>query len=138
MLAGCSSHGDEINIDADSDYETGILFTLKDFKKGIRVQLLTLEDILHENKIDVDVSLILKMDCEGCEYESILSAEKNTLKRFSHIIIEYHHGYKDLKEKLQRSGFRVSVTRPKLNSRFYEPVGRKLKFAVGYIYAERI
>jgi|SRR5687768_1586766 len=138
ILAGCSNHTGEIKIDVDSYYESGILFTVKDLERGVKVSLLTLEDILNENNLGFDGSIILKMDCEGCEYESILSANKSTLQRFSHILIEYHHGYKDLKEKLRRSGFRVSVTRPKLNSRLHELDGRKLKFAVGYIYAERI
>jgi len=138
ILAGCSNRRGEIKIDVDSDYEAGKLFIVKDFKTGIKVSLLTLQDILNENNLDSDGSIILKMDCEGCEYESILSADENTLQRFSHILIEYHYGYKDLKEKLQRSGFKVSVTRPKLISRFHDLDGQKLKFAVGYIYAERI
>ena len=138
ILAGCSDRRGEITIDVDSDYKSGILFIMKDSKSGVKIPLLTLEDILNENNCDSDGSIILKMDCEGCEYESILSANKNTLQRFSHILIEYHRGYKDLKGKLQRSGFKVSTTRPKLNSRFRDLDGQKLKFAVGYIYAERI
>ena len=138
ILGGCSNRKDEIRVEAESNYETGILFTLKNCKSGTKVSLLTLKDILADNKIDSRNSVILKMDCEGCEYESILSADENTLQRFSHILIEYHHGYKDLRDALQKSGFKVSVTRPKLHSRYYESVGRKLKFAVGYIYAERI
>lgn len=137
ILAGCSYRRGEIKIDIDSDYEAGKLFILKDFKSGIKVPLLTLEDILNENKLDSDGSIILKMDCEGCEYESILATDRNTLQRFSHILIEYHYGYKDLKEKLQSCGFTVSVTRPKLISRFHDLDGQKLKFAVGYVYAER-
>lgn len=137
ILAACSNCRGEINIDHDSNYEAGILFVMKGSDKGIRVPILSLEDILSENNLDNDGSLILKIDCEGCEYESILSANKNTLQRFSHILIEYHHGYIDLKEKLQSNGFRVLTTRPKLNSRAHGQDGQKLKFAVGYIYAER-
>jgi hypothetical protein len=77
------------------------------------------------------------MDCEGCEYESILNANENTLQKFSHILIEYHHGYKDLKEKLEKSGFKVSVTRPILVTRFYDQNNSELKFAVGNIFAKR-
>jgi hypothetical protein len=51
------------------------------------------------------------MDCEDCEYESILSAYIDTLQKFSHMLVEYHRGYRDLKEKLQSSGFIVSVSR---------------------------
>jgi hypothetical protein len=56
----------------------------------------------------------MKMDCEDCEYETILSASEQTLQKFSYMIVEYHHGYKNLKYKLEKSGFNVSVTRPRL------------------------
>jgi len=35
----------------------------------------------------------LKMDCEGCEYESILIKNDETLKIFKRIQLEYHYGY---------------------------------------------
>jgi FkbM family methyltransferase len=136
-LAGCSNQRGEVNIDVDSYNQTGKVFLVKDYKRGIKVPLLTLEDILDENNIHSDGSIILKMDCEGCEYESILSADENTLQKFSHILIEYHHGYKDLKEKLQRSSFEVSVTRPILVTRFYDQDNPSLKFEVGNIFARR-
>lgn len=56
---------------------------------------------------------ILKMDCEGCEYDVILSASTETLLNFSNIQIEYHLGYKNLKEKLEGCGFQVRITEPK-------------------------
>lgn len=52
------------------------------------------------------------MDCEGCECDAILSIADDILRRFSYIQIEYHYGYKNLKEKLEKSGFTVSITRP--------------------------
>jgi FkbM family methyltransferase len=136
-LAGCSGRRGEVNIDVDSYNQSGKIFFLKDFNRGVKVPLLTLEDILNENNVQTDGSVILKMDCEGCEYESILNANENTLQKFSHILIEYHHGYKDLKEKLEKSGFKVSVTRPILVTRFYDQNNSELKFAVGNIFAKR-
>ena len=53
------------------------------------------------------------------------------LKKFSHIIIEYHFGYKNLKEKLEKNGFKVSVTRP----RIYRM--ERLKYQEGYIFTEK-
>jgi FkbM family methyltransferase len=78
--------------------------------KGIPV--LTLEDILKKNITDENERLILKMDCEGFEYPIILTARDEVLRRFSHMQIEYHSGYVDLKNKLEKSGFRVSIGRP--------------------------
>ena len=71
------------------------------------------------------------MDCEGCEYETILSSADDILQKFSHIQIEYHYGYKNLKERLEDSGFNVSVTKPMIDLS-YNP--RRI---IGYIYAVR-
>jgi len=135
ILAGCSNKREKINI--DPTYQSGILSKLEDFRVGIEVPLLTLKDILGDYNLRRDGSLILKMDCEGCEYETILSADDNTLQVFSHIMIEYHYGYKNLKEKLERSGFRVSVTRPRLQWPSSGLSDKKFSLALGNIFAER-
>lgn len=134
-LAGCSSSRSEITI--DPSYSNGTYSTLKESKTGIKVPLLTLQDILNEYDLPSDGSIILKMDCEGCEYESILSADENTLQKFDHIMIEYHYGYKNLKQKLEKSGFRVSITRPKIKSWSPDSSDQKYKLAVGHIYAKK-
>ena len=136
ILAGCSNKREKINI--DPTYQSGILSKLEDFRVGIEVPLLTLKDILSDYNLPCDGSLILKMDCEGCEYETILSADDNTLQEFSHMMIEYHYGYKNLKEKLERSGFRISVTRPRIQWSCSELLGKKFNLAVGNIFAERV
>jgi hypothetical protein len=107
--------------------------------------LLTLDDILSENNIPPSQSTVLKMDCEGCEYDTILSCASDTIRRFGYIQIEYHFGYKDLKEKLEKSGFRVSVTTPEYlpsrslieTSNMFTPKSGKTLY-IGYLYAERI
>jgi precorrin-6B methylase 2 len=55
---------------------------------------------------------ILKIDCEGCEYNLIMNASKESLGKYSEIFLEYHYGYKDLVVKLKESGFKVTKTRP--------------------------
>jgi len=134
LLAGCSGNRNEITI--DPDFKSGNSTILKEFKKGIKVPLLTLEDILKKTS-DSDNSIVMKMDCEGCEYETIVSANENTLQRFSNIMIEYHFGYKNLKEKLEKNGFKVSITRP--HTFWYSPdeLQGNTKFVEGYIIAER-
>ena len=128
-LAGCAASTQGVIV--DPDFNSGSASILKDFKEGIRIPVLTLEDILSYNDLLNADSPILKMDCEGCEYAAILSADKHTLQKFSHMIIEYHYGYKNLKEKLEKSGFKVLVTRP----RIYTFARAKLR--EGYIFAER-
>ena len=130
QLAGCGANNREISI--DPVYERGIYSVLKDFDEGIKVPLLTLDNVLDTHKDVIgNTPVVLKMDCEGCEYETILSAAGSTLKRFSHIIIEYHLGYKNLKAKLEKNSFKVSVARPRIYTL------ERLKLRLGYIFAEK-
>ena len=114
LLAGCASNSSYITI--DPEYESNITSRLRDFNEGIRIPLVTLENILNEFNVEAS-NAVLKMDCEGCEYDIILSASKDTLSKFSDIQIEYHHGYRSLKEKLEKAGFNVVTTRPILHYR---------------------
>lgn len=78
-------------------------------EKGIKVDIVTLEEIANGFNLN---DAILKMDCEGCEYDIILNSKKDTLRRFSQIMIEYHHSFENLKHILESSGFVVSYTLP--------------------------
>jgi FkbM family methyltransferase len=107
ILAACSANTGYINI---SDvFKSGVeIHTYdEDYKPGTKIPSLTMENILEEYKIQ-DGETILKMDCEGCEYDTILSASDTILRQFSHILIEYHDGYKDLKERLEKAAFEVN------------------------------
>lgn len=55
---------------------------------------------------------VLKLDCEGCEYSSILGSDKETLRRYSQILVEYHFGYRNLVTKLLKAGFGARFTKP--------------------------
>ena len=55
----------------------------------------------------------LKVDCEGCEYGIFRHVSSETLKRFETINVEYHHGYRDLVERLKKEGFAVTYTKPR-------------------------
>jgi len=55
---------------------------------------------------------VAKIDCEGCEYALILGAGDEELRAFSQMMIEYHHGYQDLVDRLEKAGFQVTHTRP--------------------------
>jgi FkbM family methyltransferase len=83
----------------------------RDFGEGIKIPILTLDEIINRYNLSSQPT-VLKMDCEGCEYESVISAPLNVLRNFDHIQIEYHRGYKNLKEKLEKCGFKVLVKRP--------------------------
>lgn len=71
---------------------------------------ITLEGLVIEKGID---NGILKIDCEGCEYEVILSSRNEIIRRFSHIQMEYHFGGIVLKERLERIGYDVKISKSK-------------------------
>jgi len=73
------------------------------------LQFLTLKTLI---KKYCSYPKILKVDCEGCEYDLILNASIDDLSKFSHIQIEYHFGYQNLKTKLEECGFEVTCTKP--------------------------
>lgn len=78
---------------------------------GLKMEILDMSSIV---KVANSSNMILKMDCEGCEYSALLEASCDVLRNFSHIQLEYHYGYKDIQKKLENCGFSVSHTKPKL------------------------
>jgi FkbM family methyltransferase len=127
LLAGLGPNIENISI--SPEYSSDHKSQARDFGEGIQVPILTLADIINKYNVSLQ-DTVLKMDCEGCEYESVFSAPRDVLRSFDHIQIEYHSGYKNLKEKLEECGFKVSVERPlagRENSNIY----------LGFIYATR-
>jgi FkbM family methyltransferase len=138
LLGGCAANSGYVRVEQHNQtIERCILYrhAKEDDSVDSLIPLFTLEKILEKNNLKTGV--VLKMDCEGCEYDVILSASKNLLQRFSHIQIEYHYGHKKLKQKLESSGFVVYVTRPRALRRHYmdEFPGNKWMYS-GYLYAK--
>lgn len=76
-----------------------------------QIDVITIDDILNDYNFPADV---LKMDCEGCEFEVILNKD---LTMFNDIIFEHHAEMvgKDCKlliEKLEKDGFKVNTFLP--------------------------
>ena len=79
-------------------------------KKYVEIKSITLKDVFDDNKIKrCD---ILKMDCEGAEYEIFYKAPKRYLKKIREIRLEYHHlddeinNIEKLTDFLESNGFR--------------------------------
>lgn len=101
-------------------------------KYGLKTQILNLEKIVSLYKIKKDA--VLKMDCEGCEYDAILTAKKDTLRIFKRMMFEYHRGYLPIKKVLENAGFRVDG-----NKRLsWNDPDTPNPNVVGFLYAERI
>jgi len=76
-----------------------------------RVQVITLGDLLRRTQHErFDV---LKMDCEGSEFDIVRSANPGLLRRFGTILGEYHGGegrrIEELTAQLTAAGFRCQV-----------------------------
>lgn len=103
LLSGCGLCNKEITI--DPNFESGMRSILHESYQGIKIPIISLEEIV--KRFDAD-NAILKLDCEGCEYELILNSDNSILQHFTCMQIEYHNGYKNLKQKLIEAGFEVS------------------------------
>ncbi|MGI0050471.1 MAG: FkbM family methyltransferase, partial [Nitrososphaeraceae archaeon] len=103
LQAGCSSNVDTMIIDPEISNVGAIL---KETKRGVTIPLTTLENILVNHDIEFAV---LKMNCEGCEYDVILSSPQSVIKKFSHILIAFHNGHHDLKRRLLESNFTITI-----------------------------
>jgi len=77
------------------------------------VDSLSLADVLEDNKLNhCD---LLKLDCEGAEYDIIFSAGEAVLDRINRIVMEYHdgvtdHSHKEMVDYLSRHGYRVRIS----------------------------
>jgi hypothetical protein len=105
---------------------------LREFKKGKKIKVVTLEEVVKRFKLK---DAVLKMDCEGCEYNSILNTPNEILRNFEQIMLEYHYGYLNLKKKLKEAGFEVKASLPKYT---LGNTIQKQGVVVGYLYAQRL
>ena len=80
------------------------------FQEGEDVPIITIRDII--DKYSIPKCSILKIDCEGCEYDIIENISSEVLAYFDYIQIEYHQGYRNLKEKLESYGYDVRISKP--------------------------
>jgi len=94
----------------------------------IIVDALSLSDVF--NRLALDSCDLLKLDCEGAEYDILFSSPPELLRKVGHLVMEYHeqvtaHTHVDLERFLEEQGFAVEI--------FSNPVHANL----GYLRAAR-
>ena len=139
ILAGCSARPGSAKVMVSGAEGIGQQIS-RGLNNRIAVPLLTLEEILQQNNVSNEETA-LKMDCEGCEYDVILSTPNKVLRSFTNILIEYHYGYRGIKEKLEKCNFDISLINisGKQGGPTAVPNPSKLGkwYHMGYIHAKR-
>jgi FkbM family methyltransferase len=122
LNAGCEGQSKDMVLDASAE---GASCQTMQSGSGINIHFYTLQELV--DKYTTGFPAVLKIDCEGCEYDIILSNARTMLGKFSHIQVEYHHGFRDLKKHLVDASFAVSHTNPKYEN----------GMEIGWIYATK-
>jgi len=92
--------------------QSGDLGEINESKEnGVPIPKITIDKFLsnyHEQ------NFVLKMDCESCEYDVLLSIPEDTLRKFEYILIEFHNGCLNISQRLEKSGFKIKILNSKL------------------------
>lgn len=111
----------------------GAILPEEDREAANGVKMKTLNEIIKEHKINDGV---LKIDVDGFEYEILEGVDRESLSHFSHIVMEYHFGVKDLANKLKACGFKPEIK--KVTEVFIDYHPKEFQnMDIGYIYAVR-
>ena len=82
--------------------------------EGIEVEMIAIEKVIHEYNPQV-----IKIDCEGCEYEIFDSLSSASLRRVETITGEYHgKGFNMIYKKLHNAGFKIFYQKRKSSGLF--------------------
>ncbi len=117
------SHQEPLKITSTTGSKTG------SDGETISVQAISLNEVLSSNHLKkVD---LIKLDCEGAEFDILLESEPDTVRAFRRIVMEYHDGqtgrhHSQLVSHLERLGYRVATRKNVVHSE------------IGYLFAEQI
>lgn len=106
-----SKNNENIKMYLNSDDSAHSIFSSG--KNFVQVKSTTIKSIFDDNKIDN--CNLLKLDCEGAEYEIIDSIPDEYFLRINKLIIEYHLAsikpklYNNLVKKLQDLSFKIKI-----------------------------
>ena len=105
-INNCSVGGEDSYININPGYiNTNESFAV-DQLEGVKVPVITLRSIVERYQID---NWLLKMNCEGCEYEALARTDIKTLRKFSEVLMHYHGDPQPLVGKLREAGFKIRL-----------------------------
>ena len=105
-INNCSVGREDSYININPDYiNTNESFAV-DQLEGVKVPVITLRSIVEKYQID---NWLLKMNCEGCEYEALARTDIKTLRKFSEVLMHYHGDPQPLVGRLREAGFKTRL-----------------------------
>lgn len=121
----------ELVLDRDQPANRGFSVTAHpSIKTGDkRIHVKSFESLIGELKPE---DAVLKMDCEGCEYEVLLNSRDEYLLPFDQIILEYHHGADNIVERLVKAGYDLDLL--DIKGRRVNQMSQRM----GLLYARRV
>jgi FkbM family methyltransferase len=104
------SNDQEIEISLTNDSGHNSLYEHSELRE--KVKTITLSDIINQTEDD---DIFLKIDCEGAEYDILLTVNENDMKKVKNIVMESHadlhpkyQGFEVLENKLHSLGFKLN------------------------------
>lgn len=97
------------------DYKSDISSSLLNFEEGVRVEIISLDEVV--NRYKVPRHSVLKVDCEGSELDVIKNSSLKTLSLFDQIILEYENDYTAIADILKSAKFKVKKHVDKYNDK---------------------
>lgn len=81
-------------------------------EKRLTVKSISLVDVF--KKLEINACDLIKLDCEGAEYDILFNTPPEMLQRIDHFVMEYHdnttkYNHTDLSQFLEKQGFQVDV-----------------------------
>jgi len=73
------------------------------------VDSITLKEVINKFKYKGKKVNLLKMDCEGCEYDVLENLDSDSYSKIDAIILEYHNGLQKLPNILKKNGFKLEI-----------------------------
>lgn len=125
--AAVSGSTEEVYLNISNNNHNNSLYEpyAKDAKQSKSVQGISLNDIFPEYKIDH--CSLLKIDCEGAEYEIFENTSEETFKKIDAIFMEYHEhfgrSHQELIAIFEKNGFKVRNIQP---SKYSDTLGTML------------
>jgi FkbM family methyltransferase len=126
-----AGYGKDSNIIVNHEEISGVGSNLISAEKGKSIPIISLKTLVNRYNVNDGV---LKIDCEGCEY-NLINEDGEVLRRFSRIQIEYHYGLQTLVNKLESCGFSIRYSKPR---KYFSQDSENHHMLLGFIYAQKL